>query len=105
MRSLAADLLQDLRFSVRTLAHNPTFTVAAVLALALGIGANTAIFSVINAVSLRPFPWKDPDRIVRIWESAPQLGWPRFSTSIPNFIDWREQNQVYEEIAACAERA
>ena len=100
MRALLRDFVQDLRFSLRTLARNPAFTVAAVLALALGIGANTAIFSVVNAVALRPFPWKNPGRLVRIWESAPRLGWPRFSTSIPNFIDWRAQNQVYEEIAA-----
>ena len=100
MRTLLLDISQDLRFSARTLARNPAFTIAAVLALALGIGANTAIFSVVNAVALRPFPWKDSGRLVRIWESAPQLGWPRFSTSIPNFIDWRAQNHVYEDIAA-----
>src|SRR5262249_37651425 len=94
------DQLQDVRHAIRTLVKSPGFTLAAVLALGLGIGASTVIFSVIDAVFLRPFPWKDPGRLVRLWESAPQLGWPRFGTSIPNFMDWQEQNEVFEEIAA-----
>ena len=90
----------DARYGVRTLLKSPGFTLAAVLALGLGIGANTAIFSVVDAVLMRPLPWKDSPRLVRIWESAPKLGWPRFSTSIPNFIDWRAQCDAFDGLAA-----
>ena len=95
-----ADILAEARFAVRTLLKSPGFTLAAVLALALGIGANTAIFSVVDAVVMRPLPWKDSSRLVRIWESAPKLGWPKFSASGPNFMDWREQDESFESLAA-----
>jgi putative ABC transport system permease protein len=93
-------LAQDLRFGVRMLTKHPGFTLVAVITLALGIGANTAIFSVVNTVLLRPLPYKDPNRLVMVWEDAAQQGFPRNSTTPANFIDWRDQNQVFEGMAA-----
>jgi putative ABC transport system permease protein len=92
-------LWQDARFGARTLAKNPGFTAVAVVALALGIGANTAIFSVVNTILLRPLPYKDPDRLVMVWEKGAADGFPINSTSAANFIDWRDQNQVFEGVA------
>ncbi len=91
-------LLQDVRYGMRMLWKTPGVTAIAVLALALGIGANTAIFSVVNAVLLRPLPYKDADRLVAMSEDSPQV--PQMSVSYPNFIDWREQNKVFESISA-----
>ncbi len=91
-------LWQDLRYGVRMLLRSPGVTVIAVLALALGIGANTAIFSVVNGVLLRPLPFEEPGRLVRLSEDAPQV--PQMSISYPNFLDWREQNKVFTGIAA-----
>ena len=91
-------LLQDLRYGIRMLFKHPGFTVVAVIALALGIGANTAIFSVVNGVLLRPLPYQDPDRLVRLSEDSPQV--PEMSISYPNFLDWREQNTAFTGIAA-----
>lgn len=93
-------LLQDLRYSFRALIKRPSFTIVAIIALALGIGANTAIFSVINAILLRPLPFRDPDRLVNIWETRPQRGIKQNVTSYPNFADWRDQNDVFEGIVA-----
>jgi predicted permease len=90
--------LQDLRYGVRMLFKHRGFTFVAVLTLALGIGANSAIFSVVNAVLLRPLPYKDPEQIVYLWESLPQGG--EGSVSVPNLRDWQEQNNVFEQIAA-----
>ena len=70
------------------------------MALALGTGANTAIFSVVNAVMLRPLPFADPGRLIRIWESNPEGGWPTFSVSHPNFLDWRARATAFERLAA-----
>ncbi|MEJ7617875.1 MAG: ABC transporter permease, partial [Pyrinomonadaceae bacterium] len=89
---------QDVRYAVRMLVKNPATTVVAIIALALGIGANTAIFSVVNAVLLSPLPYQDPDRLVRLSEDSPQV--PEMSISYPNFLDWREQNKVFTGIAA-----
>ena len=91
-------LWQDLRYGFRMLLKKPGFTVVAILALALGIGANTAIFSVVNGVLLRPLPFEDPDRLVRIGEWSQQV--PGMSVSYPNLLDWRQQNQVFTQIAA-----
>jgi putative ABC transport system permease protein len=93
-------LWQDLRYGARMLARNPGFTAVAVLTLALGIGANTAIFSVVNAVLLRPFPYNDPSRVAVVWETQLQQGLPYMYAAPPNYADWREQNQVFEEMAA-----
>ncbi|MBO0801160.1 MAG: ABC transporter permease, partial [Blastocatellia bacterium] len=76
------------------------FTVVAVLTMALGIGANTAIFSVVNAVLLRPLPYSDPDRILQVWQTFPQLGSSQVTVSAPEFLDYREQNRVFERMAA-----
>ena len=89
---------QDVRFGVRMLLKKPVFTAVAVLALALGAGANTAIFSVVNGVLLRPLPYKDPDKLVRLGEWSKQV--PGMSISYPNFKDWRERNRVFDGIAA-----
>jgi putative ABC transport system permease protein len=93
-------LLQDLRYAVRMLAKSPGFTTAAVLTIALGIGANTAIFSMVYGVLLRPLPFDDPGRLVAIWESKPEAGQPRQRVSPPAFLDWRAQNQTFEEMSA-----
>ena len=91
---------QDLRYAARALRKSPGFTLVAALTLALGVGANTAIFSVVNAVMLRPLPFTEPDRLVRIWESNVERGWPTFATSHPNFLDWRAQAGSFESLAA-----
>ncbi|MGH9766188.1 MAG: ABC transporter permease, partial [Blastocatellia bacterium] len=79
---------------------SPNITLIILLTLGLGIGANTAIFSVVNAVMLRQLPFKNADRLVRLRESNPERGWPSFSVSYPNFLDWRARNQTFEAIAA-----
>lgn len=94
------DIIQDVRYGARILFKNPSFTFVAVLALALGIGANSAIFTVVNAVLLRPLPYKDPERLMTVWEDASKVGFPHNTPSPANFIDWRDQNQLFEGMAA-----
>src|SRR5262245_3471481 len=94
---------QDLRYGARMLLKQPGFTVVAVITLALGIGANTAIFSVVNAVLLRPLPCEDPDRLVVFW-TAPQQGRTE-ACSLPDFADWREQGRSFERMAAFTDGA
>jgi putative ABC transport system permease protein len=89
---------QDVRYAVRMLLTNPAFTAIAMTTLALGIGANTAIFTVLNAVLLRPLPYSDSAQIVRLYETFLPKGWGNLS--VPNLKDWNEQNQVFEGIAA-----
>ena len=103
--NLLNDFLQDLRYALRMLLKNPAFTIVAVIALALGIGANTAIFSVVNTVLLRPLPYKDPERLVMVWEDASKHGYPRDTPAAANFVDWRDQNQVFEGMAAIADES
>jgi putative ABC transport system permease protein len=90
-------VLQDLRYALRVLAKQPAFTAIAVLTLALGIGANTAIFSVINAVLLRPLPYPDADRIMVLAESSGPG--QDFSVALPNYLDWKRDNNVFEHLA------
>ena len=91
-------LLNDLQFGLRVLLKRPGVSAIAVLTLALGIGANTAIFSVVNAVLLNPLPYREPDRLVALWENVPGHG--RWRTSPANFFDWKKQNTVFEDVAA-----
>jgi putative ABC transport system permease protein len=91
---------QDLRFGFRQLLGKPGFTAIAILSLALGIGANTAIFSLVDAVLLRPLPFHDPDRLVMVWEDAAKIGFPRNTPAPANYADWKAQNQVFEDMAA-----
>lgn len=92
--------LQDLHYGLRMIRKNPGFALLAVLTLALGIGANTAIFTVVNAVLLRPLPYSDPDRLVYVQENNLKKGWDSFSVAPPNFVDWRAQSQSFEHMAA-----
>ena len=91
-------LLQDLRYGVRMLLKHPGVSIVAVITLALGIGANTAIFSVVNAVLLRPLTFKNPDRVVSLWENVPTHG--RWRASPANFHDWKKQNTLFEDMSA-----
>lgn len=93
---------QDLRYGVRMLAKNPGFTAVAVLTLALGIGANTAIFSVVDAVLFRPLPYDQSDRLVQVWPVNVKRGFEG-GVPFPNYFDWRDQNHVFEEMAAYAD--
>lgn len=93
-------LFQDLRYGLRMLLKNPGFTAVAVITLALGIGANTAIFSVVNAVLLRPLPFPDPDRLMIVKETNLARGMTDFGVSMPDFRDWQSRNQVFERMAA-----
>src|SRR5262245_23447681 len=93
-------LWQDLRYALRTFRGNSGFTAVAILVLALGIGANSAIFTVLNAVVLRPLDFDHPERLVVCWESNPEINFPRMPASPPNFIDWQAQNHVFEQMAA-----
>jgi predicted permease len=91
---------KDLRYGVRMLLKSPGFALVAVLTLALGIGANTAIFSVVDAMLLRPLPYPEPDRLVRIWESSLKFDSPRNVVNPRNFLDWRDQSHSFEAMAA-----
>ena len=103
--NMFADISQDVRYGLRMLLKNPAFTLIAVLALALGIGANTAIFSVVNTLLLRPLPYKNPSQLVVIWENATHLGFPKNTPAAANFLDWQKQNTLFEGMAAFAERS
>src|SRR5215471_17854103 len=96
-------LTKDIRYAIRSLIRYPAFTITAVITLALGIGANTAIFSVVNALLLRPLPFTEPDKLIQIWEVGIKQG-QRHDVSYPNFADWRDQNQSLQQIAAYSDR-
>src|SRR3954447_9991975 len=95
-------LFQDLRLATRSLSKSPGFVIAAVLVIALGIGANTAIFSVVNAVLLRPLPFDNPDQLVMLFYTPPQKSFPgmtRFSVSPANYYDWKAMSTSFQETA------
>src|SRR5258706_10471650 len=98
-------LISDLRFAIRVLLKSPGFAVVAVLCLAIGIGANTTIFSVVNAILLRPFPFADPDRIVAVHEIQPKNDRDRAGLSYPDFRDLREQSNSFSQTAAYTGRS
>src|SRR5215467_16363215 len=91
-------LVQNLRYTIRGLKNNPVFALVAVLTLALGIGANSTMFSIINGVLLRPLPYHDPQNLVLLSESWPQF--PRMSLSYENYKDWRDQSRSFESVGA-----
>src|SRR2546425_10561628 len=92
--------MNDLKFAFRQLLKNPGFTIVAVLTLALGIGANTALFSVVNGVLLRPLPFPEQGRLVTLWESNPARGVEQQNVSPPNFADWQAQSTAFEGMAS-----
>jgi putative ABC transport system permease protein len=97
-------LWRDVRYAVRVLLKKRAFTAIAVLSLALGIGANTAIFSVISAVLLRTLPFDDPERLVVVWEDASLVGFPQNTPAPGNYADWKAQNATFEDMAALRSR-
>jgi putative ABC transport system permease protein len=98
-------MLADIRFGARMLLKSPMVTIIALLALMLGIGASTAIFSVVNAVLLRSFPYTDPERLVLVWEKKEGGRTDQNSINLGNFYDWKEQNQVFSDMAAFFDRS
>jgi putative ABC transport system permease protein len=96
-------LLHDIRYGLRTMRKTPGFTAVAVIALALGIGANTAIFSVVNALLLKPLPYKDAQRLVMIWHTYPQLKLDQAAVSAPSYIEYRDMTSSFEEVATATE--
>jgi putative ABC transport system permease protein len=102
MKGFMEKLIQDLRYGIRTILKQPGFTAIAVMALALGIGANTAIFSVVNAVLLRPLPFANPNGIMMVYNTAEKED--SFSVTYPDFIDWRENQQSFQQLAAYSTR-
>src|SRR5438270_13660745 len=90
--------LNDLRYGLRMLRKSPAFTAIAVLTLALGIGANTAMFSIVYGVLLRALPFPEPDRVVHLYTKSPQ--WEHQSISFPNYLDWQRRSQSFSQMAA-----
>ncbi|MCI0657309.1 MAG: hypothetical protein L0170_09600 [Acidobacteria bacterium] len=93
-------LLQDLRYGLRMLLKSPGFPGIAILTLGLGIGANTAIFSVIHAVLLKPLPYAHSEQVVVAWESNVSKGWDRTPVSPANFADWQKLDRVFDALVA-----
>jgi putative ABC transport system permease protein len=97
------DFLSDVKYGLRGLRRSPGFTAVALITLALGIGANTAIFSVVNTVLIQPLPYKNPDRLVMLWQSYPTAGFDRLGASPPEYLDYRDRNQVFSGVAGYAD--
>src|SRR5436305_13599229 len=102
LRASMENILQDIRYSFRTLSKNPGFAAVAVLTLALGIGANTAIFSVVENVLLRPLPYPQPENLLQIWNASPPQA-PRAALSPGDYADWRLQNASFPEMGRYAQ--
>jgi putative ABC transport system permease protein len=100
MKQMFETLWQDLRYGVRMLRKYPGFAMTVMITLGLGIGANATIFSVINAVLLEPLPYREPDRLIRLWESNPGGSLIEVAVSVPNFQDWQKDQSVFEQLAA-----
>src|SRR5258707_4258907 len=94
------NLLANLRYTLRQIVKNPGFFLVAIAALALGIGANTAIFSAVDAVLLRPLPYANPGRLVMVWEDASFIGFALNTPAPANYVDWKAQNQVFTDMTA-----
>src|SRR6267143_2783630 len=94
------NLLLNLRYTFRQISHSPGFFAVAIAALALGIGANTAIFSAVEAVLLKPLPYSQPDRLVVVWEDASYVGFPTNTPAPANYLDWQARNQVFADMLA-----
>src|ERR1041384_6540000 len=97
-------LIRDVRFSLRTMAKKPGFTAVAIIIMALGIGANTSIFSLVRVVLLRPLPFAHPDRLAMGWEDAGDIGFPNNTPPPANSVRWKDRNEVFEDMAAVTER-
>src|SRR5438874_1547385 len=93
-------LLQDLRYGARMLMKQPGFTLIAIVTIALGTGANTAIFSLVNAVLLKPLPFAESERLTIVWEDQSSIGFPRAEAAPANFVDWKAQQSGFEDMAA-----
>src|SRR6185295_17980849 len=93
-------LWADVRYSLRLLRKAPVFTIVAVAILALGIGANTALFAIVDAVLLRPLPYADPDRVVMVWEDSSFAGFPKNTPAPGNVLEWRQLNRSFVDIAS-----
>src|SRR5262245_45596399 len=93
-------IIKDIRYGLRAMWKRPGFSAIAIATLALGIGANTAIFTLVNAVLLRPLPFPDPDQLVVIWEDAAFAGFPRNTPSVANYQDIKNQSQSFSDVGA-----
>jgi hypothetical protein len=93
-------ILAELSYAWRSLRRTPAFSITAAVALAIGIGANVAIFSLVDAMLIRPFPLAEPHRLVEVWEEASRAGWPRNTPAPANFVDWKLRNHVFTDLAA-----
>ena len=93
------DSIRDLKYALRRLARTPGFTLAALITLGLGIGANTAIFSVINSVLLRPLPFYEPERLIGVWQTAPGVKITNLNASFGDYVTYREHSTTFEDVA------
>src|SRR5262249_16091917 len=95
-----SNLWQDLRYALRMMLKKPGFTLIAVFTLALGTGANTAIFSLVNAVLLKSLPFFEPERLAMVWEDQSTIGFPRDEAASANYVDWKAQQSGFEDMSA-----